>query len=364
MVLIQGTNIAVDNFKYSTEPGQPQYVYFLTHMHTDHYQGLTDNWDQGLIYCSPVTKSLLLLKYPHLTCVISLELNTVHWVSLNSDHSEGVSVSFIDANHCPGAVMILFKGKMGTILHTGDFRYSREMAENELLRDAKGEKLRIDLMYLDNTYLGKQFVFPPQASVLSHLLSLLDSHPNTEFEVGLDTFGKEEVLTCIAQHLNTKVLVSPEKYRELEVTGTDMDLFTVQEELAMVRQVPKSALKMIPEKIREGRKVVGFKLSGWTPFSQLTPWLYTLPYSLHSNYPELIECMEAFQPCNIVFTVDKSARGQDAEEFLRKYSYKRPLQGKTEGAKVVTGTLKRKIPMESQCQVGKKRKVLGSRICS
>ena len=33
-----------------------------------------------------------------------------------------ITVTTIDANHCPGSAMFLFEGYFGRILYTGDFR--------------------------------------------------------------------------------------------------------------------------------------------------------------------------------------------------------------------------------------------------
>ena len=41
-----------------------------------------------------------------------------------------VKFVFIDAQHMPGSAMILFVGFMGSILFTGDFRYSLQMVLN------------------------------------------------------------------------------------------------------------------------------------------------------------------------------------------------------------------------------------------
>ena len=43
-------------------------------------------------------------------------------VALDDTGTENMTVTAIDANHIPGALMFLFEGYFGTILHTGDFR--------------------------------------------------------------------------------------------------------------------------------------------------------------------------------------------------------------------------------------------------
>lgn len=95
--------------------------YFLTHMHSDHTTGLTKSFSAGTIYVSAISARLLEhewgLKAP-MVQVLQLGQPTV---------VEGVTVTAIDANHCPGAVMLLFEvpkasGGVTTVLHTGDCR--------------------------------------------------------------------------------------------------------------------------------------------------------------------------------------------------------------------------------------------------
>ena len=62
-------------------------------------------------------------------------------------------MTFYEANHCPGAVMILVKGPKGTVLHTGDFRFKPDM-----LAYFKDEK--IETLFLDNTFACPDQNFP------------------------------------------------------------------------------------------------------------------------------------------------------------------------------------------------------------
>ena len=65
--------------------------------------GLNRSFTSGVVYCSPITATLL-VKDMGLGAerVIPLSVNTPHII-------EGVTVTLMDANHCPGACMMLFK---------------------------------------------------------------------------------------------------------------------------------------------------------------------------------------------------------------------------------------------------------------
>ena len=174
--ILPGFFIAVDAFRYGAVKGQN--AYFLSHFHSDHYVGLTASWSHGPIYCSKVTGNLVrqqLRVDPK--WVVDLEFEKKTEV-LNT---EGVYVTMIPANHCPGSSLFLFEKEIGKgknpklqrVLHCGDFRACQAHIEHPLLRpdvldavSGKNRQQKLDVCYLDTTYLNPKYAFPPQQQVI------------------------------------------------------------------------------------------------------------------------------------------------------------------------------------------------------
>ena len=83
MVLIHKTNIVVDEFTYKKDVLSNIMIYFLTHMHSDHYKGLTSHWNAGPLYCSPLTRTLILNEFPDIQDIRTITLNTPTKIYLN-----------------------------------------------------------------------------------------------------------------------------------------------------------------------------------------------------------------------------------------------------------------------------------------
>jgi DNA cross-link repair 1A protein len=174
--IMPGFFICVDAFRYGAVQGCN--AYFLSHFHSDHYIGLTSSWCHGPIYCSKVTANLVqqqLRVDPK--WVVALEFEN----KVEIPGTQGVTCNMIPANHCPGSSLFLFekvvgKGdrpKMRRVLHCGDFRACPAHIAHPLLMPdivdsitGKTRQQKIDVCYLDTTYLNPRYAFPPQEDVI------------------------------------------------------------------------------------------------------------------------------------------------------------------------------------------------------
>ncbi|CAL9735387.1 DNA cross-link repair protein Pso2p/SNM1 [Monosporozyma servazzii] len=167
-----GYKIVVDGFNFDSHPEINKY--FLSHFHADHYIGIGKTWNQGIIYCSEITSKLLQVKFK-ISPETIIELVNDEWVKF----TDYIDVMTMDANHCPGASIFLFREKneegevVKRILHTGDFRVTESLSLKiaSLLDGAK-----IDQIYLDTTYLNDGNSHPTQAEVIDKTAKYMKSY--------------------------------------------------------------------------------------------------------------------------------------------------------------------------------------------
>ncbi|KAM0902516.1 hypothetical protein ACQ4PT_019252 [Festuca glaucescens] len=208
---IPGTPFTVDAFRYGAVEGCS--AYFLSHFHYDHYGGLTKKWCHGPIYCTALTARLVkMLLSINSEYICPLELDTEYVI-------DGVTVTLLEANHCPGAALIHFRLRDGkTYLHTGDFRASKSMQLHPLLQAG-----RINLLYLDTTYCNPKYKFPPQEDVIDFVVRTAQRYvkkqPKTLIVVGAYSIGKENVYLAISQALEVPIYTDASRRRILHSFG-------------------------------------------------------------------------------------------------------------------------------------------------
>ena len=331
--ILPGFFTCVDAFRYGAVEGCN--AYFLSHFHSDHYIGLTASWCHGPIYCSKVTGNLVrqqLRVDPK--WVVDLEWDK----KVEVPNTQGVYVTMIPANHCPGSSLFLFEKALskGTdprsqrVLHCGDFRACTAHVQHPLLRpdvvDAvtgKKRQQKLNVCYLDTTYLTPKYAFPPQERVIQACADMclsLSKDKVDEFDawertkkaragvgmvkfvqketngikeeedgttaesqkgcksrgrllvvVGTYSIGKERMCLGIARALQSKIYAPPSKKRicmaledaELTERLTD-DPYDAQVHMQMLMEIrPETLADYLTEFKPHFSRVVGFRPTGW-----------------------------------------------------------------------------------------------------
>ncbi|CAH0402719.1 unnamed protein product [Chilo suppressalis] len=368
--IVAGTHFAVDAFSYGDIPNVKHY--FLTHFHSDHYSGLKKGFNK-LLYCSKITAEL---------CMSRLGVNAKYIHIINPDESmrvEGVEVMAVDANHCPGALMLVFTLPNGkTLLHTGDFRATPAMESYPIFWNRD-----IHTVYLDTTYCNPHYDFPTQDQSLEMALYLL-RQKKTALEqngkkfssvlivCGTYTIGKEKFFLGMARRVGCSVWACPEKDRVLQAVeghsfshaspqSCQLHVVPMRDLTHEVRKIlykfvyrkkdrvvqaveghsfshasPQSCqLHVVPmrdlthEKLRryldslQGafHEIVAFKPSGWengknSSVEKDMVTIHGIPYSEHSSFSELIRFVKFLKPKQVVPTVDISGGIKAVQKYF------------------------------------------------
>ena len=330
--ILPGMATCVDAFRYGAVEGCR--AYFLSHFHSDHYIGLTASWCHGPIYCSRVTGNLVrqqLRVDPKWVVDLEWEKET------EVPDTQGVRVTMIPANHCPGSSLYLFEKTMGggknpkaqRVLHCGDFRACPMHVKHPLLRpevqDAvtgKNRQQKLDVCYLDTTYLTPKYAFPSQEAVIKACADMCvslskdkvdasdvweqtkraraggsmtkflhtggtDDSPKETTDppgaaaapgrgrllvvVGTYSIGKERICLGIARALRSKIFAAPAKQRICRALE-DPELLALltsdpREAQVHMQMLMEIRAETLADYLRDLRphfsRIVGFRPSGW-----------------------------------------------------------------------------------------------------
>lgn len=315
---VVNTNFIVDGFQWGHHSWCT--AWFLTHFHSDHYQGLS-KWFEGRLYCSRTTANLVVQQ-------LRVDPQYVHILETGVEYDiDGVLVTAVDANHCPGSVMLIFKnGKANQcILHTGDCRASDKLIQS------LDEFAFYDYIYLDNTYSDPQYTFPPQHVVIEDCLRCIERVINKDryrlapmrrlILVGTYLIGKERIAIAIANRLDTKLSCHRrEKWRVLQCMEwpelhacLSKDPTNLQ--LCPLGMITKDGLSELLSDDYD--QIIGIKPTGWTftpPKTTQTTVkereyengrvvIIDVPYSEHSSFDELAALLEAVSFDKVIPTV-------------------------------------------------------------
>ncbi|KZP21457.1 hypothetical protein FIBSPDRAFT_953711 [Athelia psychrophila] len=268
-------NIRVDDFTDSSNLQVAPALHLLTHTHTDHIGGLSAKSFGYQVICSIDAKEMLLrhevygeralheqeLRSEKLRTFSHLKVDPrvmpngeiyytgsrdlLRTIALNTptrfplDDLRSVTITLIDANHCPGAVMFLIEGDQGAVLHTGDFRaeprFLESVMHNPFLQPylvssfvAKSTthqtQKTLETIFLDTASLLSHVDAPSKESATSGLIELMRLLPeNSIFFLNTWTWGYEDILKAISTAFYSKIHVDRYKHN-IYTSISDSDL--------------------------------------------------------------------------------------------------------------------------------------------
>ncbi|KAF1539389.1 5' exonuclease Apollo, partial [Eudyptes schlegeli] len=274
------------------------------------------DWGSGLAAAPPPRPVLATRSSPPrpvLTARLSPQVPTC-WIrplEVGQSHVLGkeVTVTLLDSNHCPGSVMFLFEGAFGTILYTGDFRYTSTMQGEPALRGR-----HIDRLYLDNTHCHPHRPLPSRQHATRQAAHVIRMHPRHQVVIGVYSLGKEALLVDLAMEFSTWVVVSPWRLEQMRLLELP-DVFTTEEGAGWIRAVDITEIRWDTLVSWNTLHPTIAILPTGRPVKVTHPNIYPILYSDHSSFSELCEFVKWLKPCSVIPIV----RGSICQAYFQKY---------------------------------------------
>ncbi|XP_018365502.1 PREDICTED: protein artemis [Trachymyrmex cornetzi] len=324
--------ISVDRFNRENMNSS---VYFLSHCHIDHMQGLDITFFDHLkqynkyLYCSRISKVFLENKYCQNlrnveTYVKDIEVDKKVCIeyrsNYNSEETDILFVTFTSAGHCPGSVMFIFEKMNKLILYTGDFRINPHDYRKIKSLNCNNFPKKFDNVYLDTTFLSHDFTYLPtrieSISVMSKVVKeWLDESPRKVVILECSAlYGSEFLYMELSKSLKTRIHVQDYVYKSYmripelacHVTNNSLDArihACMSKYVCMNRPglqcrtnvLQQDILTIVPSVIKwkkRDKSVVG----EWDESSERT---FNVCYSTHASFDELRKFIQYFKPKQI-----------------------------------------------------------------
>lgn len=316
--------ISVDRFEKNSNSS----AYFLSHCHTDHMQGLDDEFFKCLqqcnkyFYCSCISKTFLKAKYRYTeSCVKDIALDKKVLVEYkNKDNDKNTDILFvtcISAGHCPGSVMFLFETDK-LVLYTGDFRINpKDFAKIAPLHSCKNFNMypkKLAKMYLDTTFLDPNFVFFPtreeSINVMCKVVKewLEKSSGNVVVLECSALYGSEFLYVELSKFLKTCIHIKNFVYKNYNCISSIADYVTdnplATRIHACMNKFDRSGLKCRSDILEKNILTIVPSVLKWKgkDTSVIGEWdntrerTFNVCYSAHASFDELKKFLQYFKP--------------------------------------------------------------------
>ena len=173
---------------------------------------------------------------------------------------------------------------MGTIIHTGDFRFHQGMiTDNPVLyplnlRTANLARcsIPVDEVIFDNTFCDPVFKFPPrvysnspseplifiiQEKAFKDLVEIIDKNKDKRVLISTDSLGKEEIFIKLAEHYQTLIVVNESRYSSILAMDMRPELFTTNKHEGWIEVITKDQKWKRLKEYNE--KVICITPTGW-----------------------------------------------------------------------------------------------------